>query len=60
MRKMIRIMLITTLLPKKLAEGEDKIWYDTLALFTYGSFVDYKGRVTSLCSALCSALSPSL
>jgi len=27
---------------RALAEGEDKIWYDTLALFTYGSFVDYK------------------
>jgi COP9 signalosome complex subunit 7 len=27
---------------KALAEGEFKIWYDTLALFAYGTFSDYK------------------
>lgn len=27
----------------QLAEGEFKVWYDTLALFAYGTFSDYKG-----------------
>jgi COP9 signalosome complex subunit 7 len=32
---------------KALAEGENKPWYDTLALFAYGTFADYKASPQS-------------